>query len=110
MPPAKPHLRVLHHHIHFNTSTMPRKAKKDIDVEDLIDEEPPAIEPYTILGIEKTATADEVKSAYRKTALKHHPGMHFPSPALPLKGEGKILPRRGNQILRARTLVRRLTP
>lgn len=44
--------------------------------EDLVDEEPPVIEPYTVLGIEKTATADEVKAAYRKAALKHHPGMH----------------------------------
>ena len=43
--------------------------------EDLIDEEPPEIEPYTVLGIEKIATADEIKSAYRKAALKHHPGM-----------------------------------
>jgi DnaJ family protein C protein 9 len=42
--------------------------------ESLFDEEPPAIEPYTTLGISKDATADEVKSAYRKAALKHHPG------------------------------------
>jgi hypothetical protein len=43
--------------------------------EDLFDEEPPAIEPYTILCISKNATSDEVKSAYRKAALRHHPGM-----------------------------------
>jgi len=53
---------------------MPRR-KKDEYLENLVDDEPPAIEPYTILGIEKTATAEEVKSAYRKAALKHHPGM-----------------------------------
>jgi DnaJ family protein C protein 9 len=51
---------------------MPRKQEIDLE-----DEEPPSIEPYAILGIEKTATADEVKSAYRKAALKHHPGMRL---------------------------------
>jgi preprotein translocase subunit Sec63 len=53
---------------------MPRK--QDIELED---EEPPTIEPYKILGIEKSASADEVKAAYRKAALKHHPGMRFTS-------------------------------
>lgn len=43
--------------------------------ETLSDEEPPAIEPYKVLGIAKDATEDEVKSAYRKAALKHHPGI-----------------------------------
>ena len=28
---------------------------------------------YKILGIEKTASADEIKRAYRKLALKYHP-------------------------------------
>jgi DnaJ-class molecular chaperone len=43
--------------------------------EDLLDEDPPSINPYQVLGLEKTASADEVKTAYRKAALKHHPGM-----------------------------------
>jgi len=43
--------------------------------EDLNDEDPPSINPYEVLGLEKTASEDEVKSAYRKAALKHHPGM-----------------------------------
>lgn len=30
---------------------------------------------YDILGIKKTATADEIKSAYRKLAKKYHPDM-----------------------------------
>lgn len=43
--------------------------------EDLEIDEPPSVEPYEVLGLDKTATADQVKSAYRKAALKWHPGM-----------------------------------
>ena len=38
---------------------------------------PPTIDPYEVLGLETEATADDVKKAYRKLALKHHPGMCF---------------------------------
>ncbi|KAK4183050.1 glycosyl hydrolase family 81-domain-containing protein [Podospora australis] len=42
--------------------------------DDLTTEEPPTIDPYEVLNLEsRTATADQVKSAYRKAALKHHP-------------------------------------
>ncbi|KAM0276378.1 hypothetical protein ACHAQH_006826 [Verticillium albo-atrum] len=39
----------------------------------LIEGEPPVIDPYETLGLEREATADQVKSAYRKAALKNHP-------------------------------------
>ena len=42
---------------------------------DLEADGPPAIDPYAVLGLEKEATAEDVKKAYRKMALKHHPGM-----------------------------------
>lgn len=51
----------------------PREEEEGDD--DLLDNEPPVIEPYTVLGIAKTATAEEIKSAYRKAALRHHPGI-----------------------------------
>ncbi|KAI0408287.1 DnaJ domain-containing protein [Xylaria palmicola] len=38
-----------------------------------VDGEPPVINPYEVLGIERNATADQVKSSYRKLALKNHP-------------------------------------
>ena len=51
--------------------------------EDITDADPPTIDPYEVLNLERTATADQVKSAYRKAALKNHPGTVLPSlPAL----------------------------
>ncbi|OAP65044.1 hypothetical protein AYL99_01016 [Fonsecaea erecta] len=41
--------------------------------EDLAVNDPPQIDPYAVLHLSETATADEIKSAYRKLALKHHP-------------------------------------
>lgn len=44
--------------------------EEDIELED----GPPSIDPYEVLGLEKEATADDVKKSYRKLALKYHPG------------------------------------
>ncbi|KAK5662010.1 hypothetical protein OQA88_10121 [Cercophora sp. LCS_1] len=41
--------------------------------DDLLDGEPPVIDPYEVLGIDRAATSDQIKSAYRKAALKNHP-------------------------------------
>ena len=67
---------------------MPSKQKQDekpLQDEDLLtDEEPPSINPYEILGIDEKATQEQVKSAYRKQALKHHPGKVAPKIQLSL--------------------------
>ncbi|KAK3949232.1 hypothetical protein QBC32DRAFT_220186 [Pseudoneurospora amorphoporcata] len=36
-------------------------------------QEPPTIDPYEVLGLERDATADQIKTAYRKAALRNHP-------------------------------------
>lgn len=51
----------------------------DEDIEDQADDAPPSIDPYAVLGLETEASADDVKKAYRRLALKHHPGMYVES-------------------------------
>ena len=47
----------------------PRDHEEDIS----IDEAPTTINPYTVLGVPEDATPSQIKTAYRKAALKHHP-------------------------------------
>jgi len=56
--------------------TKPKRDDPFVDDEDEEDEDdgPPTIDPYAVLGLQQEATADDVKKAYRKLALKHHPG------------------------------------
>ena len=79
-------LRIIGSHSNSH-SNMPRKAKarshslssKSEDSHDETLTQPPSqIDPYETLSLEKTATADQVKSAYRKAALKHHPDKASP--------------------------------
>ena len=41
---------------------------------DLTDDEPPVIDPYEVLELERGADANQIKTAYRKAALRNHPG------------------------------------
>jgi hypothetical protein len=43
-------------------------------------ERPRPADPYVLLGVAATATLDEVKAAFRKKALEHHPD-HGGTPA-----------------------------
>ena len=56
---------------------MPRKTKA-AEEGDLLEDPPTSVDPYEVLGLEKSASADQVKSAYRKAALRHHPDKASP--------------------------------
>ena len=40
------------------------------------DQEPESVDLYAVLGVENSAKPDEIKKAYRKLALIHHPDKH----------------------------------
>jgi len=48
-------------------------APRDHEEDFSIDEAPTTINPYTVLGLPEDATPSQIKTAYRKAALKHHP-------------------------------------
>jgi DnaJ homolog subfamily C member 9 len=50
-----------------------KRERPDDDEEITVDDAPTSIDPYAILSLEKDATQDEIKTAYRRAALKHHP-------------------------------------
>ncbi|NCY25256.1 MAG: J domain-containing protein, partial [Alphaproteobacteria bacterium] len=35
-----------------------------------------ALDPYAVLGLKRDASAEAIKSAYRKLARKHHPDLN----------------------------------
>ena len=50
-----------------------------LKMDDVTHVPPTDIDPYKVLGIGETSSLSEVKSAYRRLALQHHPGTHFRS-------------------------------
>ena len=44
-------------------------------------------DPYSILGVSKNATDDEIKNAYRELARKYHPDNYTDNPLSDLAGE-----------------------
>jgi DnaJ homolog subfamily C member 9 len=54
----------------------------DSESEDIPQGEVANIDPYQILQVSRDASAEQIKSAYRKQALKTHPGTSAPEYSL----------------------------
>lgn len=67
-----------------NIANMPPKSKptksskhsKSKNITEDISSPPTEINPYTVLNVSRTATAAEIRTAYRKLALQWHPDKH----------------------------------
>lgn len=55
---------------------MPKRDRGEEELD--AGEAPTEINPYAVLGLETSASPDDVKKAYRKAALKHHPDKASP--------------------------------
>lgn len=53
-------------------------AESSPPLEETLGDPPSSIDPYKALAIDKSATQNQIKSAYRKAALKHHPDKASP--------------------------------
>jgi len=62
------------------SKTKSSKAPPSSEPLDDLAAEPPTeeIDPYAVLSVARDATDDQIKKAYRKAALKHHPGKLVP--------------------------------
>jgi DnaJ-class molecular chaperone len=64
------------------TTSKPEAAKPAADEpaasEPALGKPPTSINPYRTLDVERDASEAQIKSAYRRAALKHHPGRVLP--------------------------------
>lgn len=66
-------LRVLQR---FCDEKLNRMGPKEDENPEIPDEPPAETDLYEILGVKEDATPEQIKSAYRKLALRYHPGTY----------------------------------
>ena len=61
-------------HFSINLANQVNSLLESADMDE-VDETPPLeVDPYGVLEVDTDATPNDVKTAYRKLALRHHPG------------------------------------